>query len=244
MLQVEAVSKSFEGFMAVNQVSLHLQEGETSSIIGPNGAGKTTFFNLLTGRLRPDVGRIRFLGKDITGLPPYKRCRRGIGRSFQITNIFPRLSAFENIQVAVMSWKRVSKNLFLRASKILVDETREILESVGLWDKRDTVAGLLSHGDQRRLEIGIALGSHPKILLLDEPTAGMSPAESATTIELIQDLVRQWDLTLLFIEHDMNVVFGISEMIRVMHMGSIIAEGSPEEIRANDEVQKIYLGEE
>ncbi|MBU2547230.1 MAG: ABC transporter ATP-binding protein [Proteobacteria bacterium] len=244
MFQVEGLAKSFEGFMAVNGVSFGIEEGELSSIIGPNGAGKTTLFNLLTGRLVPDRGRITFRDRPITGLPPHEICRRGIGRSFQITNIFPRLTVFENVQVAVMAWKRKSRNIFLRASRILRDETREILESVGLWDRREVLAGLLAHGDQRRLEIGIALGSHPKFLLLDEPTAGMSPAESMVTVELVQQLARQWGLTLLFIEHDMNVVFGISEKIRVMHMGSIIAEGLPEEIKANDQVQEIYLGEE
>ncbi len=244
MFRVENARKSFEGFQAVSEVSFSMEAGEVSSIIGPNGAGKTTLFNLLTGHLKPDKGRVFFKDREITGLPPYKICRLGIGRSFQITNIFPRLSVYENIQVAVMAWQKVSRNIFRRASKVLAQETREILESVGLWDKREITAGLLSHGDQRRLEFGITLGSHPSFLLLDEPTAGMSPAESATTVELVRQLVEQWQLTLLFIEHDMNVVFDIAQSIRVLHMGSIIAEGTPEEIKANDEVQRIYLGEE
>ena len=244
MFRAEGLTKSFEGFVAVREVSFQIEEGELSCIIGPNGAGKTTLFNLLTGHLRPDKGRILFENKEITGLSPHKICRKGIGRSFQITNIFPRLSAFENVQVAVMSWRRKSRNIFLRAQKMLRQETEEIIESVGLGDKMEITAGLLAHGDQRRLEICIALGSHPKFLLLDEPTAGMSPAESSETVELIQRLARQWQLTLLFIEHDMNVVFGISEKIRVMHMGAIMAEGTPEEIRANGEVQRIYLAEE
>ena len=244
MFRADGLMKSFEGFVAVREVSFQIEEGELSCIIGPNGAGKTTLFNLLTGHLRPDKGHIFFEKKEITGLSPHKICRKGIGRSFQITNIFPRLSAFENVQVAVMSWRRKSRNIFLQAKKILREETEEIIESVGLGDKMGITAGLMAHGDQRRLEIGIALGSHPKFLLLDEPTAGMSPAESSKTVELIQRLARQWQLTLLFIEHDMNVVFGISEKIRVMHMGSIIAQGSPEEVKANEEVQRIYLGEE
>jgi branched-chain amino acid transport system ATP-binding protein len=244
MFRVEEIGKSFGGLMAVNQVSFNIEKGELSSIIGPNGAGKTTLFNLLTGHLPPDTGRILFKGKEITGLSPHEICRKGIGRSFQRTNIFPRLSAFDNVQVAVMSWRRKSSNIFLRAQNMLRKETDEILESVGLGDKKEMTAGLLAHGDQRRLEIGIALGSHPELLLLDEPTAGMSAEELGRTVELIQSLARERGLTLLFIEHDMNVVFGISEKIRVMHMGRIIAEGRPEVVRANDEVQRIYLAEE
>ncbi len=244
MLRVEEIGKSFGGLMAVNGVSFQIEKGELSSIIGPNGAGKTTLFNLLTGHLSPDKGRILFKEKEITGLSPHGICKLGIGRSFQRTNIFPRLSAFDNVQVAVMSWRRKSSNIFLRVQKMLREETDEILESVGLGDKKEMTAGLLAHGDQRRLEIGIALGSYPELLLLDEPTAGMSPEESGRTVELIQGLARERGLTLLFIEHDMNVVFGISEKIRVMHMGSIIAEGMPEEVRANQDVQRIYLAEE
>jgi branched-chain amino acid transport system ATP-binding protein len=230
--------------MAVDRVSFHLEKGELSSIIGPNGAGKTTLFNLLTGHLKSDSGQISFKGNEITGLPPHRICRKGIGRSFQRTNIFPRLSTFENVQVAVMSWDRKCRNIFLRARNMNRKETEEILESVGLADMREMTAGLLAHGDQRRLEIGIALGSHPELLLLDEPTAGMSPEESSKTVDLIQRLARERGLTLLFIEHDMNAVFSISEKIRVMHLGKIIAEGEPKEVRANQEVQRIYLAED
>jgi branched-chain amino acid transport system ATP-binding protein len=244
MFRVDNVTKSFGGLMAVNDVSFELKKGELSSIIGPNGAGKTTLFNLLTGHIKPDRGRIAFEGKNITGLSPYRICRRGIGRSFQRTNIFPRLSVFENVQVALMSWQRKTRNIFIKSDSLLRKETDEILESIGLGDKRKTTAGLLAHGDQRLLEIGITLGTHPRLILLDEPTAGMSPEESNKTVGLVQRLVRERDLTLLFIEHDMNIVFGISERIRVMHMGTVMAEGSPEEIRANDEVQRIYLAEE
>ena len=244
MFSVKGITKSFGGLLAVNGVTFHWENGEVSSIIGPNGAGKTTLFNLLTGHIKPDSGEILFKDQDITGLPPHRICRKGIGRSFQRTNIFPRLSVFDNVQVAVMSWERKCRNIFLRARNMNQKETEEILDGVGLGDKKKMTAGLLAHGDQRLLEIGIALGSYPELLLLDEPTAGMSPEESNKTVELIQRLARGRDLTLLFIEHDMNVVFGISEQVRVMHLGSIIAEGSPEEIRANDEVQRIYLAEE
>jgi len=244
MFRIEGIGKSFGGLMAVNDVSFNIEEGELSSIIGPNGAGKTTLFNLFTGHLLPDKGRILFKEKEITGLSSHEICRKGIGRSFQRTNIFPRLSVFDNVQVAVMSWRKKSRNIFLRAQRLLREETDEILESVGLGDKTEKTAGLLAHGDQRRLEIGIALGSYPELLLLDEPTAGMSPEESERTVDLIQGLAREKGLTLLFIEHDMNVVFRISEKIRVMHMGAVIAEGKPEEVRANEEVQRIYLAEE
>jgi len=244
MFRVEHVTKSFGGLIAVSDVSFELKKGELSSIIGPNGAGKTTLFNLLTGHIKPDEGRIAFEGKEITDLSPHEICKRGIGRSFQRTNIFPRLSAFDNVQVALISWQRKSRNIFLKSDRLLREETNDILDSIGLGNKKETTAGLLAHGDQRLLEIGITLGTHPMLILLDEPTAGMSPEESNKTVELVRKLVREMGLTLLFIEHDMSVVFGISEKIRVMHMGSVMAEGSPEEIRANDDVQRIYLAEE
>jgi branched-chain amino acid transport system ATP-binding protein len=198
----------------------------------------------LTGYLKPDHGEIFFKKEKITGLTPYEICRKGVGRSFQRTNIFPRLSVFDNVHVAVMAWRKKSSNIFIRSEKILKKEADEILESIGLIDKNEVEAGLLAHGDQRLLEIGIALGSYSELLLLDEPTAGMSPEESISTIKLIQKLAREGGITLLFIEHDMNVVFEFSEKIRVMHLGRMIAEGSPDEIRANNEVQSIYLAEE
>jgi branched-chain amino acid transport system ATP-binding protein len=244
ILRVEALTKSFGGLMAVDHVAFEIDEGELSSIIGPNGAGKTTLFNLLTGNLNPNAGEIFFKEKEISGISPDKICRKGIGRSFQITNIFPRLSVFDNVQVAMMAWQRKSAKLFAFAKNLLRRESIEILASIGLADKAEVIAGLLAHGDQRLLDFGIALASHPELLLLDEPTAGMSPDESARTMELIKKLVQDRRLTLLFIEHDMNVVFGISEKIRVMHLGRIIAEGSPEEVRSRKEVQRIYLGEE
>jgi branched-chain amino acid transport system ATP-binding protein len=244
MFRVENLKKSFGGLMAVNEVSFTLQQGEISSIIGPNGAGKTTLFNLLTGHLKPDSGTVYFKDLEITGLAPSRICRAGIGRSFQKTNIFPRLTAFDNIQVALMSWRKDTRNIFHNAGRFFRKEADEILDSLGLGDKKNRIAGLLAHGDQRLLEIGLTLGTYPDLILLDEPTAGMSPEESKNTMALIQKIVRAKKLTLLFIEHDMNIVFGISEKVRVMHVGSIIAEGSPQEIRANDQVQRIYLAEE
>lgn len=243
-LEAHGVTKSFGGLRAVDNVSLQIKEGELSSIIGPNGAGKTTLFNLLTGKLRCDSGRILFKGEDISTLSPHQICQMGIGRSFQRVNIFYRLSTFENIQVAVLSEQKKTRNLVSPVKKMVREKTKETLESVGLGDKKEILAGLLAHGDQKRLELGIALATRPKLLMLDEPTAGMSPAETEKTTMLIQKLAREQGLTLIFVEHDMSVVFSISEKIRVMHQGRIIVEGTPAEVKANDEVQRIYLGEE
>jgi branched-chain amino acid transport system ATP-binding protein len=229
--------------MAVNKVDLQIEEKELSSIIGPNGAGKTTLFNLLSGKLRPDSGRVIFKNEEISKLSPREICLKGIGRSFQRVNIFPRLSTFDNVQIAVLSQQKKTRNLFIPVRNMAREKTKEILESVILGDKEEILAGLLSHGDQKRLELGIALATRPKLLLLDEPTAGMSPEETGKTTELIQKLVHHQGLALVLIEHDMSVVFRISEKIRVMHMGRMIAEGKPEEVKANNEVQKIYLGE-
>lgn len=241
MLKVEKVTKAFGGLVAVNDVSFEIVENELSSIIGTNGAGKTTLFNLLTGGLRCDSGRVTFMGENITNCNPYEICRKGVGRSFQTTNIFPRLTAFENVEVAVLSAQGKSSNLFSPTSKMVTEGAFEILGSVGLSDQKEILGSLLSHGDRRRLDIGIALASHPKLLMLDEPTAGMSPKESVEITELIHELAKERGFSLIFIEHDMNIVFSISEKIKVMHQGRIIFEGSPEEVRANREVQEIYL---
>jgi len=244
MLQVEGVFKAFDDFMAVNGANLTVSKGEIVAVIGPNGAGKTTLFNLITGALKRDRGRIVFKGEDIGELPPYEICKKGISRSYQIVNIFPRLSVFGNVQVAVLSHQRRSTDLFRPAQNIAVAETRSILESVGLSDKEETIAGSLSHGDQKILEIAIALGNEPELLILDEPTAGMSPEETLAAIELIKRLASTRGLTILFCEHDMNIVFSIAQSIMVMRHGQTIIQGSPEEVRSNKEVQEAYLGGE
>src|SRR4030042_6665126 len=220
IVETQKFTKSFGGLTAVDEVSLGIQKGELVSIIGPNGAGKTTLFNLLTGHLLPDNGKVIFRGRDVTRLPPYAISRMGIGRSFQRLNIFHRLTTVENVQVAVFSAQRKCHRLFSRAQNMAQEETETILESVGLLDKKKLKGGLLAHGDQKRLEIGIALAVHPSLLLLDEPTQGMSPRETGQTTELIQKLVKQRGLTLIFVEHDMSVVFGISDHIKVLHQGS------------------------
>jgi branched-chain amino acid transport system ATP-binding protein len=244
MLQVEAVVKSFDEFKAVNGANLVIEKGEIVAVIGPNGAGKTTLFNLITGQLKRDRGKIIFKGEDISELPPYQICKKGIGRSFQIVNIFPRLTAFRNVQVAVLSQQRRSHQLFQPAQNMAVQETNNILQSVGLFDKAHHIAGSLSHGDQKILEIAIALGNEPELLILDEPTAGMSPEETLATMELIKRLAQMRGLTILFCEHDMDIVFSVAQSIMVMHQGHTIVQGELEEVRSNKEVQEAYLGGE
>jgi branched-chain amino acid transport system ATP-binding protein len=244
MLQVEGVMKSFDDFMAVNGANLTVGKGEIVAVIGPNGAGKTTLFNLITGALKRDRGRIVFKGEEISELPPYDICKRGISRSYQIVNIFPRLTVFENVQVAVLSYQRRSSNLFRPAQNLAVKETRSILENMGLSGKGKSIAGSLSHGDQKILEIAIALGNEPELLILDEPTAGMSPEETQATIELIKRLAQMRGLTILFCEHDMDIVFSIAQSIMVMRHGQTIIQGGLEEVRSNKEVQEAYLGGE
>jgi branched-chain amino acid transport system ATP-binding protein len=242
MLQVEALDKSFEDFMAVNGANLTVGKGEIVAVIGPNGAGKTTLFNLITGALKRDRGKIIFRGEDISELPPYEICKKGISRSYQIVNIFPRLTVFRNVQVAVLSQQRKSRQLFHPAKNMVVRETNSILESIGLLDKAHGIAGSLSHGDQKILEIAIALGNEPELLILDEPTAGMSPEETSATMELIKRLAQMRGLTILFCEHDMDIVFSIAESIMVMHQGRTLIQGRPEEVRKNSFVQEAYLG--
>lgn len=243
ILQVDNLAKSFDGFIAVAGVSFQVEKGELCSIIGPNGAGKTTVFNMITGHLPMDKGRVVFNGMDISRLPGHKICRLGLGRSFQRINIFSRLTVFENIQAAVLTHRGKSLSFFTSVQPLFQEETEEILVSVGLQDHRDAVSGSLAYGFQKQLELGIALASNPKMLLLDEPTAGMSRQETKATIELIGKIVREKGLTLLFTEHDMSVVFSISERIMVLHQGQLIASGPPDEVRTNQEVQKIYIGE-
>jgi branched-chain amino acid transport system ATP-binding protein len=242
MLQVQNLQKLFGDFKAVNGADLSVEKGQVVAVIGPNGAGKTTLFNLITGQLQPDRGRIVFNEENISKLPPYEVCRKGIARSFQIANIFPRLSVFRNVQVSVLSQQKLSNKLFRPARQIAVDETDSILESVGLLNRKFDVAGSLSHGDKRTLEIAIALGNEPELLILDEPTAGMSPDETAATMSLIQRLADEQGLTILFCEHDMEIVFNVAQSIMVMQQGRTIIQATPGEVRQNSDVQEAYLG--
>jgi branched-chain amino acid transport system ATP-binding protein len=243
MLRVKSLSKSFDGFMAVNRADLEVEKGEIVAVIGPNGAGKTTLFNLLTGLLKPDGGKVFLKDQDITGLPAHEICRKGISRSFQVVNVFQRLSVFENVQISVLSRKKKTWDFITPATKLAVGETNKILESVGLMEKKDRKTGLLSHGDRKVLEIAMALGGNPELLILDEPTAGMAPDETSRCIELIKRLCEERGLTILFCEHDMDIVFGITNRIMVMVRGNSIIQGACDEVRRNEAVQAAYLGE-
>ncbi|MEN6616083.1 MAG: ABC transporter ATP-binding protein [Syntrophorhabdus sp.] len=242
MLEVQSLSKSFEGFKAVKEASLSVKEGEVVAVIGPNGAGKTTLFNLITGIIKPDSGKVLFKGQDITGLSPYQVCRKGISRSFQVVNVFPRLSVFENVQVSVLSRQKKTWNLFTPSHTLAIDETEKILDNVGLLDIGNNTSAALSHGERKVLEIAIALGGNPEFLILDEPTAGMSPEETTRCIDLIKQLKEKLGITILFCEHDMEIVFSISDRVMVMVRGATIIEGTCNEVRCCQEVQDAYLG--
>lgn len=242
-LETKDLCKYFGGLKAVDQVSFSVEEGQLKSIIGPNGAGKTTLFNLLCGLYEPTAGKIFFQGKDITKKKMNQTSQLGITKTFQITHIFPRLSVFENVRISAQS-RKTSFNFWKRADSLgeVNEKTRKILEMVKLPDSQDRAASTLSHGERKYLEIGIALATDPKLLLLDEPTAGMSPAETVLATNLIRNLRDQLNLTILLVEHDMNVVMNISDEVFCLNEGKELACGSPEEISGNEMVQKVYLG--
>jgi branched-chain amino acid transport system ATP-binding protein len=243
LLEVTGLNKHFGGIHVTQDVNFQMNEGEQSAIIGPNGAGKSTFFNLLTGYHRPDAGRVVFDGRDITNWQPHTIARIGISRAFQVSNIFPRLTVLENVRSAVHSHAGVTMNMFARADRIGIAETHEVLSLCGLTGKMDFGAGELSQGDKKKLELAIALAGKPKLLFLDEPTAGMSRDETQETMNLVDRLNRELGLTVLFTEHDMSVVFNHASRVVLLHRGEIIVEGSPEEVRDNHKAQQIYLGE-
>jgi len=240
ILRTEGLTVRFGGLTALNQVSLAVVPGEVRAVIGPNGAGKSTLFNCLTGVLRPTAGRVVLQDQDITGLPPHAISHKGLARSYQITNILPGATVLENVRIAVQSrrhgWSLWRHHL---AYADLVERARRVLEAVGLAGKAEELAANLSHGEQRNLEIGIALATEPRVLCLDEPTAGMSPAETRATVELVRRIAA--DYTILIVEHDMEVVMGLARTITVLHYGEILAEGTPAEIQANARVQEVYL---
>jgi branched-chain amino acid transport system ATP-binding protein len=240
LLRIEGLTRQFGGLTALNNVSMTVPRGEIRAIIGPNGAGKSTFFNCLTGVIPPTAGRILFDGEDITGLPPHRVSQKAIARSYQITNILPGATVLENVRIAAQSRHHAWSMLrHYRAYGDVLDRSRRVLASVGLGDKEDELAANLSHGEQRNLEIGIALATEPKLLCLDEPTAGMSVTETHQTVELVRRIAR--DLTILIVEHDMEVVMGLARTITVLHYGEVLAEGRPAEIQANARVQEVYL---
>jgi branched-chain amino acid transport system ATP-binding protein len=243
MLQIKKLKKAFEGFQAIADANLSVPQGEVVAVIGPNGAGKSTLFNLITGHLTADSGSIRFLDNNITNCTPHEICHHGVGRSFQLINIFPSLTVLENIQTAVIAKHRLDRKIFRPAKRLLLEETLEVLESFGLMNNKDHLCSSLSYGDQKVLEIAIALGSKPKLLLLDEPTAGMSPDETRRIVQLIKRLSQDEGLTILLTEHDMDLVFDVAQKIMVLHQGQTIAQGLPEDIRNDKSVQNAYLGE-
>ncbi|MFH1036234.1 MAG: ABC transporter ATP-binding protein [Pseudomonadota bacterium] len=242
MLAVKDIKKAFGAFLAVGQANLEVKQGQIVAVIGPNGAGKTTLFKLITGQLKPDGGRIVFLGRDIAGLSAHRIAQGGISLSYQVVSVFTRLSVFDNVRVAVLAHQKRLLNLFTPASRLAVEETHEILESLGLSAKASAISGSLSHGDGKVLELAIALANRPRLLIMDEPTAGMSPEETQGAIALIQRLTKELGLTVLFCEHDIEMVFSLADSIMVMRQGRTIAQGACDEVRCNAEVQEAYLG--
>jgi len=246
ILSIEGLRKSFGKFCAIDGVDLNIKSNIITSLIGPNGAGKTTLINLITGSLRPDKGKVFFKGDDITHLSPDKIVKKKITRSFQVMNIFPRLTVFQNIELPILPILGKSRAWFSGANNYpdVTEEVNKILEEVGLLDKRDVLAGELSHGDQRLLELAIALAPRPELCFLDEPSSGTNPVERAKVLELIKRLSVEEKITFVIVEHDMDVVLSLSDWIVVMNRGKILAEGEPGQIRENKEVREIYLGEE
>ncbi len=242
LLELHGVSRTFGALGAVNRVSLRVRARERRAIIGPNGAGKTTLFNLITGYLPPTAGRILFEGVPVTGLPPHRIARRGISRSFQRTNLFPRLPVLENLRLAAAARGRGSWRMLGSVGGLAepLARAREVAAAVGLAARLGEPVERLSYGEQRQLEIGIALATRPKLLLLDEPTAGMSPEETQRMTRLLADLPR--DMTMLIIEHDMDVVFSLADGLTVLHYGEVLADGTPTEVRADPRVHEVYLG--
>jgi branched-chain amino acid transport system ATP-binding protein len=244
LLEVSELRKSFGALRASDGIGLEVREGETHAVIGPNGAGKTTFISQLAGNLRPDSGRIRFAGEDITDLPAPRRARKGLARSFQITSVYPEFSALQNVALAVQAHAGHSFRFWrdARRDPQLTEPARRVLEQVNLHGRAEVLAANLAHGEQRQLEVAMALATGPRLLLLDEPMAGMGIEESQRMIALLASLKRKQ--TLILVEHDMDAVFRLADRISVLVYGRVIATGTPEEIRSNPEVRSAYLGED
>ncbi|MCA6106217.1 ABC transporter ATP-binding protein [Bradyrhizobium cenepequi] len=242
ILRTTGVSKMFGKFVALNNISAEFERGVITSIIGPNGAGKSTYFNLLSGAFRPTTGKVEFEGSDVTNLPQHRFAHLGIAKSFQITNIFPHLSVHENVRVGLQAF--VSRYDIWRPRSMLpglAERADELLALVGLKDRRARRARDLAHGEQRALEIGMALAANPRLLLLDEPTAGMSPEETRVMMDLIVRLAGE--RTVILVEHKMKLVMGISHRVLVLHHGELLAQGTPAEVRQNEQVKRVYLGQ-
>ena len=245
LLQLRKLGKNFGKLCANNDITLEVKENELLAIIGPNGAGKTTLFNLIAGKLSPTRGEIFFQGEKISGLPTHQVIKKGISKASQIVTIFPDMTVFNNIRIGVLACQRKDMKLFRAVNSFdeVANEVKRILQSIRLIDKADMVANSLAHGDQKCLEIGMALATQPKLLLLDEPTAGMSPEETDYTVNLIKTIWEKTGITILFTEHDLKVVFSIATRIAVLQMGELIGDGTPEEIKGSQRVREAYLGE-
>jgi branched-chain amino acid transport system ATP-binding protein len=244
ILELKGIYKDFEGLEVLFDINLEVHERERHAIIGPNGAGKSTLFNLINGKYRPSKGRIFLKGEAITGANPFKLNRMGMARSFQITNIFRTMTVFENVRNAILSKNRVRYNMFSCLSRMdkINRQTEQVLSEIGLLERKNNVAGELSYGQQRALEIGLAIATNPELILLDEPTAGMSSEETREAVKLIRRVTE--GKTLIIVEHDMEVVFSIADRISVLYYGKVLASGLPGEIRNDQKVKDAYLGEE
>jgi branched-chain amino acid transport system ATP-binding protein len=244
ILELRGIYKDFEGLEVLFGIDLEIKEGERHAIIGPNGAGKSTLFNLITGKYLPSRGKIFFKGKDITGKNPFKLNRLGMARSFQIVNIFSTMTVFENVRNVILSKNKIYYNMFSLLSKMdgINTHAEKLLEQIGLLERKDAIAGELSYGQQRALEIGLTIATNPQLILLDEPTAGMSSEETRDAVKLIERVTE--GKTLVIVEHDMEVVFSIASRISVIYYGEVLASGPPEEIRNDQRVKDAYLGEE
>jgi branched-chain amino acid transport system ATP-binding protein len=242
-LAVRHVSKAYGGVQAVHDVSFTVGPGEMVAIIGPNGAGKTTCFNLLSGQIAPDAGEVRLGEASLAGLAPHRIWRLGIGRTFQTAATFGSMSVRENLQTALLSYHRRLRALWSRADRALKEEADALLERVGMRAQADRPCALLAYGDLKRVELALALANRPRVLLMDEPTAGMAPEERGAMMELAAGLAKRERIAVLFTEHDMDVVFGYASRVIVMHLGQVIAEGTPEQVRADAQVREVYLGD-
>ena len=244
ILEVKQLGHSYGRYRVIDDISLSVTAGELSALIGPNGAGKTTFYNAVSGKFRPTRGRVFFDGEDITGLPSHKAVDRGLLRSFQITNIFPRLTVIQNVMVPLVFHERKHYSMLksLRSEKALYQKAETVLSKIGILDRAHVQAAELAYGDKRLVEMAIVLARQPKLVLLDEPTAGMNPEETERMIALIRELAERFGTTFFLTEHDMKVVFAIASRIFVLHQGVLLAEGGPDEIRNNPKVREAYLG--
>ncbi|EBA06787.1 ABC transporter ATP-binding protein [Sagittula stellata] len=242
ILRVEDLKKSYDGFLAVNGVSFAVEQGELKALIGPNGAGKSTCFNMLMGQLKPTAGQVFLDGENVTGQRPREIWRKGVGRTFQITGTYQSMSVIENVQMALMSHHRKLFSMLPRAWKLYREEAFEFLQTVSMADQADRPCSVLAYGDLKRLELAIALTHRPRLLLMDEPTAGMAPSARIELMQLVADIVRDQGVSVLFTEHDMDVVFAHAHHIMVLNRGELIADGSAAEVRENPQVQEVYLG--